>query len=251
MKKLLILPFMAAAVMMASCNGKNTENTYSSNAICTFEYTDADDMAGDDKIYFDQSFIGGGVFSFNNKVSADKSTFFGGCALVGLADPLLEEGHVAKDLCVYGTGYNKSTYYITVKYNPGSMPEHLAHFYQAGSGTLNLGKCYINNTNQMVTIAHYGLAAHDGKEAIPAFAEGDYLTVQFIGQSLSGNMKNVEVTLAKYENGTLQVCDEWKEVDLSPLGAIDYLDVLMSTNRHDLPLCFCIDNLSLSAEFRM
>ena len=131
------------------------------------------------------------------------------------------------------------------------MPEHLAHFYQAGYGTLNLGKCYVNNTNQMVTIAHYGLAAHDDKEAIPAFEEGDYLTLQFIGQSLSGNMKNVEVTLAKYENGALQVCDEWKEVDLSVLGAIDYLDVLMSTNRRDLPLCFCIDNLSLIAEFTM
>ena len=251
MKKLLILPFMAAAVLMASCNGKNTENKYTSNAICTFEYTDADDLTGDDKIYFGEPIIGGGVFSFNGKTSSDKSTLLGGCALVGLADPLLEEGHVANDLCVFGTGYDKSTYYLTVKYNPGNMPEHLAHFYQAGSGTLTLGKCYINNTNQMVTIAHYGLAAHDGKEAIPAFAEGDYLTLQFIGQSLSGNAKNVEVMLAKYENGTLHICDEWKEVDLSPLGAVDYLDVLMSTNRHDLPLCFCIDNLTVNAEFTM
>ena len=67
--------------MMVSCNKKSTENKYTSNALCTFEYSDADELAGDDKIYFDQSFIGGGVFSFNNKVSADKTTLLGGCAL--------------------------------------------------------------------------------------------------------------------------------------------------------------------------
>ena len=246
MKKLLILPLLAIAVMMASCS-ENKGNTYTTDSICTFDYSDADEMAGDAKVFFKSSFVGAGIVGFLNKSNDDQTVFLGGCALVGLSDETLEEGHVAKDLCVYGKGYNNTPYYVTVKYNPGSMPEHLTVFAQKGYGTLRFNKVFVNNTNRMVTIAHYGLAATDESEAIPAFKDGDYVKVQFV----SDKNNTVEFTLAECKNGNLSVIEEWKEIDLTKLGNLDSMDVIMTSNRNDLPMSFCIDNLYISASINM
>ncbi len=246
MKKLLILPLLAVAVMMASCS-ENKGNTYTTDSICTFDYSDADEIAGDDKVYFGGTFIGGGLVGFLNTSGDDGKVFIGGCALVGLADKTLEEGHIAKDLCVYGKGYDNTPYYVTVKYNPGKMPEHLLVFTQKGYGTLNFKKVYVNNTNKMVTIAHYGLPKTEDTEAIPAFQDGDYVRVKFTSNSAA----EVEFTLAERNNGTLTLIDDWKEIDLSKLGTINYVDVEITSNRTDLPLEFCLDNLYLSATINM
>ena len=246
MKKLLILPILAVAVMMASCS-ENKGNTYKTDSICSFDYSNADEMTGESKVYFKSSFVGSGIVGFLNKSNDDQTVFLGGCALVGLADDVLEEGHVAKDLCVYGKGYNNTDYYVTVKYNPGSMPEHLIVFAQQGYGTLTLNKVFVNNTNRMVTIAHYGLPATDESEAIPAFKDGDYVKVQLV----SDKNNTVEFTLAECKNGNLSVIEEWKELDLTKLGYVNSVDVVMESNRKDLPMSFCFDNLNISAVVNM
>ena len=112
---------------------------------------------------------------------------------------------------------------------------------------LVLNKVFVNNTNRMVTIAHYGLAATDESEAIPAFKDGDYVKVQFV----SDKNNTVEFTLAECKNGNLSVIEEWKEIDLTKLGNLDSMDVIMTSNRNDLPMSFCIDNLYISASINM
>lgn len=247
MKLKSILSFMAAAAVLVSCGSNKSESNYTVEAVCNFDYSDAGQLTGDSGVYFQDAFAGAGLLAFLNTASEDKTTFLGGCALVGLSDNTLEEGHVAHELCVFGTGYDESKYYMTVKYGPG-MPEHTCQFVQKGYGTLTPKKMFVNNTNQMVTIARYGLPEHDGIAAIPAFQEGDYVKVVIYGyqEANSSFIGTVEFTLAQYD-GSLEVCKEWKEIDLTKLGNIDYIDVKMQSNRTDLPLCFCVENLEFSA----
>ena len=114
---------------------------------------------------------------FYNKANAAGTEFYGGCALVGLADDVLEEGHVSEsELCVFGSGYDNSKYYATVKYSD-IMPSYMAEFVQKDYGVLRASKFYVNNTNRLVNIAYFGLPEHDGEAAIPPFGDGDYLKV--------------------------------------------------------------------------
>ncbi|MBQ9185809.1 MAG: DUF4465 domain-containing protein [Bacteroidales bacterium] len=247
MKKSFLFTLLAVALAVSCTSTK--ENQYTTNTVCTFDYTDAIEMVGDDQVYFDNYFMGGGVMAFLNKAAGD--VFLGGCALVGLEDDTLEEGHIAAPLSVFGKGYNGSKYYLTIKYDPNSanMPEHLATFVQKDSGTMHAAECQVNNTNRLVHIATFGLPAHDDEDEIPAFQDGDYLKLRIYSTSGSATTseKFVEVTLAERKSGILSVINEWKTVDLTPLGGIEAIDVALLSNRSDIPLCFCIDNLAIAA----
>lgn len=249
MKRYFILFFL---VLFVSCNSSK-ENVYTTNAVCTFDYSDAAELTGADGVYFDKYFLGSGVLAFCNKVQAGE--FLGGCALVGLSDDTLEEGHVAEPLCAFGGGCNNSKYYVTIKFDPSpsAMPEHLIVFMQSDHGRLSPVSCKINNTNRMVNIASFGLPAHDGEAPIPPFADGDYLKVRIYSTSGTARVsdKYVEFTLAEHSNGALSVCKEWTEVDLSSLGNIENIDVALTSNRSDLPMAFCIDNFALAATINM
>lgn len=249
MKKSLFFSLLCAAALTA-CNSGSDENKYTASIVCTFDYTEANDMTGGKGYYCEDSFQIGNILSFNNLYV--NNTFYGGCALVGLTDDVLEEGHIADPMCVFGKGVNDSPYYLTVKVG-NNMPEHLIDFIQKDYGTMYTSKCYFNNTNQLVTIATYGLPAADNNEAIPAFQEGDYFKVRIYATSgkVRVSERYVEFTLAEYTGGKLDVCKEWKEVDLTSLGTVEALDVELLSDRRDLPPYFCIDNLAVSASITM
>ena len=101
------------------------------------------------------------------------------------------------------------------------MPEYDGYFRYAGLGYLKLGECYVNNTNQVVTIAKLGLPG------IPPFAEGDYLKVKMVAKAnlSTTDTKSIEFTLAEFKDGNLNVIDEWTRVDLEPLETVEGLKI--------------------------
>lgn len=234
----------ASALMLSSCGKNSTESYYSTQSLVGFEFADADDLTKDTGYYFDTYFVCASVFALDNKHSGN--TLLGGAALVGLGDDVLAEDHENDNpLCVFGTGgHRDSKYYATIKYSsvPSNMPDRLGVF-MAGNGELMLNSVYINNTNALVNLAYYGKASSE----TPAFQEGDYLKLKFKAYNDLSAETSVEVTLAEYVNGALNIIKEWKEVSLKELGAVRYLDVEMTSNRTDLPLYFCIDDLDLIA----
>ena len=241
MKKIFVL-MAAAALLFTSCSKNPSPSYYTSQALFGFEFTDADDLTEGKGYYFDTYFVCANVFALDNKHSDDN--LLGGAALVGLSDDVLEEGHENDNpLCVFGAGGHKdSKYYATIKYTTleDHMPTHLGVF-MAQEGELLLNSVYVNNTNALVNIAYYGKPS----EGIPAFKEGDYLKLRIKAYSDLSVESYVDVTLAEYTGGSLEIIKEWKEVSLKELGYVRYLDVEMTSNRTDLPLYFCIDDLDL------
>lgn len=233
---------MAVAVAAVSCS-KSAPNEITTNHTCTFDFSNAASACGTDGYYFKQAIVSNDVFAFCNKTDDTQTQFLGGFALVGLADDVLEEDHVANPLCVYGTGYKNSRFYATFKYS-SQMPEYDGYFRYAGLGYLKLGECYVNNTNQVVTIAKLGLPG------IPPFAEGDYLKVKMVANAnlSTTDTKSIEFTLAEFKDGNLNVIDEWTRVDLEPLETVEGLKILVQSNRNDVPLMFCMENVTIASK---
>ena len=46
----------------------------------------------------------------------------------------------------------------------------------------------------------------------------------------------------------LNVIDEWTRVDLEPLETVEGLKILVQSNRNDVPLMFCMENVTIAAK---
>ncbi len=60
--------------------------------------------------------------------------------------------------------------------------------------------------------------------------------------------KSIEFTLAEFKNGNLNVIDEWTRVDLEPLETVEGLKILVQSNRNDVPLMFCMEDVTIAAK---
>ena len=131
----------------------------------------------------------------------------------------------------------------------------------AGYSTLDfatpsdLEKIFVTNTT--LTAANIAV----GNTFSTAFTqEGDHFTLTVKGFTLDGESNHVyspdmsvDVPLAVFENGELNLLDSWKEVDLSAFTGVDGLDFYLETTDMDpvyganTPFYFAIDSLTFAS----
>ena len=130
----------------------------------------------------------------------------------------------------------------------------------AGYSTLDfatpsdLEKVFVTNT----TLAAANVAV--GNTFATAFTnEGDHFTLTIKGFTLDSEYNHVyspdmsvDVQLAVFENGELNLLDSWKEVDLSAFTGVDGLDFYLETSDvgqygPNTPYYFAIDNLTFAS----
>lgn len=156
---------------------------------------------------------------------------------------------------VTGSGANGSSQYLIGMWNTG---EDLTAIPKTPSLKLDLTatgvksstpiSVYVTNTNYAYWVMKKGCAYND------IFGTDDWFKVIFKGVKNGTVTGTVEQYLA--QNGN--VCDEWKLVDLTPLGDVDYIYVqLQSTDNSEYygvsymnnPAYVCLDNLMVTYHY--
>ena len=61
----------------------------------------------------------------------------------------------------------------------------------------------------------------------------------------------VSVDLAKYDEKGLTVLTDWTAVPTDKLGAVEYIDLSIESNRYDIPTYCCIDNVFADVSLSM
>ena len=210
-----------------------------------------------DSVYNILPFIDRGYIGYNNRhrdydPSTDPSDasvtvreygyFTGGFSLSMKCDSLVKEGHVTRsEYCVAdSTGHRFSAVFAVYYQNPdpAQMPDHDIVFVSSVFGSCTPSVCFVQNTNATVNLVRYGDAD------IPPFAQGDYIKLQAVGILDGKTSAPAEMYLANYDGNGLSVVKKWTEFNLSPVGDFDYLDFTLSSNRTDIPLFFCLDDLN-------
>lgn len=120
-----------------------------------------------------------------------------------------------------------------------SMPEHDMQFLQATVGTCSPSYAAFNTT---IDVANYFKS-----QAV----EGDYFNVVITGYSGTSKTGSVEVCLADRRSGKNELVYDWKTVEISDLGAVEYIDFTidcqMSAASQDKDYrYFCFDNFIAS-----
>ncbi|MBO7640921.1 MAG: DUF4465 domain-containing protein [Bacteroidales bacterium] len=240
--KTLILTALVLGGMAAACNPSAT-STSNYTAICTFEYDDIDNYLVDSLITTFQDYIFSG---------ADGLSFIGpdlispcGFIISVRHDPLLADGHVAKDYAVLSKTAAHGVTYVVYVDQPGAPVKQTVNFDYVQYGTCALNGFIVNNTNKVATLATYGLG-----EA-PAFAPGDWMKLTVTGYKGSTKGNSVEVLLADYTGPELKVIKEWTAVETKDFGEFTTLSFSVTSNRDDVPLEVCMDYLqaSISVEY--
>lgn len=244
MKLNFLLPMvLVAGALVCSCNSKEQGTHQSYFGICSFEFTDLPTV-WTDSVYMTDRFYGaeGVTFSGYNPASTVSPTQ-NGFILSARHDPTLESGHLAKDLATVEKFDYKNQVFVVYQDTPGVQPRHVVTFDYQSIGTCVLNGFFVNNTTRVATLAAYG------QDGIPAFAPGDWLKLTvtgYVGTTPTG--KTQEVMLADYTGSELQLIKEWTAVETKDFGAFQYLDFAITSNRTDVPLQACIDDLVTNIE---
>jgi len=167
----------------------------------------------------------------------DDDVFQGGFALCRGVDSLAAAGRTPSRFAVFDKGGNYGSYCYAVFHDTTAtlMPEHgvLAPVPNAQSSNVP-SVVYVQNVQATVQAARLGTGLAGGP-----FGAGDHLTLTVTGYK--GTAKTGEKSVALI-SGT-EPLKEWTEVDLTGLGSVDALDFHLSSNRDDMPLYCCIDDL--------
>ena len=125
-----------------------------------------------------------------------------------------------------------------------AMPDHEVVFNLRSIGTCSLNGLCVANTNYTVNAAKYGFSD------CPKFQEGDYL--KFTVNAIKGETKtgSASIDLVKCDKSGLTVQIGWKAMEIKNALPFDYLDFELQTNRADLPLYCCIDNMVASVSVK-
>lgn len=124
------------------------------------------------------------------------------------------------------------------------MPEHDIRFEQSSVGTCSPTFAFFNTT---IEVAKYFRTKA---------AEGDYFVVNVTGYSGSSQTGSVQVVLADRREGKNELVTDWKTVDISDLGSVQYIDFsidarLSAASTDEDLMYFCMDNLVASVYIRV
>ena len=168
---------------------------------------------------------------------SDDDVFQGGFALCRGIDTLAVEGRKPSYFAVFDNGGNQKSYCYAVFHDTTAtlMPEHavLAPVPNAESSNVPT-LIFVQNVRATVQAARLGTGLAGGP-----FGAGDHLTLTVTGYK--GSAKTGEKSVALI-SGT-EPLKEWTEVDLSSLGSVDAMDFHLTSNRDDMPLYCCVDDL--------
>lgn len=235
-----IIAGLAIAASVSGCANGSYHSEYT--AFCTFEYTDAT-LYGADSLYYEDNFSQAGTFAFLSKRSDDGSEFLGGFMLSLMKDTVYVKDHFTERsrYCVASdsTGAYNSTGFAIFYDSKNSMPEHSVSFlYASSGGVCSLSRVMVANTNETVNTARFGHGE------VPAFQQGDYLKINVTGFLNGEETASASYTLANYDGNGLNVATGWKQMDIGKIGQFDYLDFSLESNRTDLPLYCCVDEIA-------
>ena len=231
---------LIVCALVAGCLSKEQNNSSTYYAVCSFEYANMDNYWAD-SLYFEDDFVGADGLTISHWNPSDPMfPRENGFLFSARHDPTLAEGHQAKPLAVLGKS-DPATLgegYVIYVDKAGEAARHTITFDYQPYGTATLTGFYVNNTNQVATIASFGL------DGIPAFISGDWLKLTVTGYTGSTKGATQEVMLADYTGSELKLIKEWTAVSTSDFGTFQYLDFSITSNRADIPLQACIDNLT-------
>lgn len=231
---------LIASFLSVSC----LEGSFSSNytTVDSFDYIDFL-TTSKDSVFVDGFFIGtSGKFVFNIGTDKEGTKVTGGFGLSSKRDKKLgHRGDKCNEYCVYNSSDKNVTTFAVFHQNddPTLNPNE-------GNAIVFVGGVGAVCTPSTCTVANTGMVAsmiENGADGFEPFADGDYLTLTLTGYQDKVKGKSVSIDLAKYD-GKLTMLNEWKVLDLAPLGNVTSIDVKLETNREGLPLWFCFDNLT-------
>lgn len=241
MKSLRCISAIVAAVAVAGgCLGSGSFNQ-NYTAECAFDYSASE--YGKDSVFFSYDLNIQGLLFLGKRDTDnvdDPSGFKGGFILSLLADTTYCEGHFRSLYSVADTtGAYKSPGFCIWCNEPSAteVPEQSISFYNTAYGTCYPSSMMICNTNYTVNTVKFGT------DACPAFSQGDWIKVTVTG--VLGGVRSgekAEAYLVNYTENGLSVLTDWKRMDLSKIGDIDYLVIKVSSNRPDAPAYCCIDS---------
>ena len=233
----LLLALSLAATATSCIKGSYSENY---TTVDDFDYTNFA-LDNPDSTYHAGYFYGtSGTNVFNIKADEDKK-YVAGFTISMLCDSVVKPGHVTR-----------SEYCVANKAGAEHSPKGFAVYYQHPDPEQNvvndinfvkLGLCtpkyvYVCNTNLVANLVKYG------NDEIPPFVEGDYLDLTFKFYLDEQATTTQTVNLAKYD-GSLSLLTDWTKVEFKDTGAYGYVDLVLTSNRSDLPLSCCIDEYAV------
>ena len=250
MKRIILIAFTAVIAFSCSLGGPSYTTKYTD--VTTFEYdvtlgVDYAKTFSTDSTYFDAAngiALGWNDLGFYHKVSTIDKSFLGGWKLsyqrpVGEGrDAEHPDGYRPSNYRSMGmhTGTSNKTYAVFCQsYDPSDMPERDVRFLQPQYGTCVPVQCWVNNCESVYTAV---------KES---FQTGDKLMLKATGYRGGVQTGNVELQMAAADT----VIYNWTKLDLSALGSIDAIDFELSCNRSNIPMYFCMDELSARIEIEI
>ena len=238
-----ILSGLALGVAVCGCMG----GSFSSNfvTLCNFEYSNVGASPWVDSVMFAQEFADqSGSLIFHNKQSVDKDIHTGGFAISVLRDTTFKEGYVKSFYSVADTSKmtKKGNGFVVYYDNPRTslMPDHAMTFQFYKNGTCTPNSMYRCNTNYVANAALFGVPG------CPKFQAGDYIKLRITGINEGKTTGSTEVDLVNYSDKGLTLVRGWKKVELDKIGAFQYLDLNILSNREDAPRYCCIDSFMAS-----
>lgn len=228
MKKYLYLCF---ALLLAAC-GPEVGQKYTYYADCGFEFPDAMNYCDADSTYIAK--VLAPVDGLEFKGLSEEPGFVFSLQ----RDPVSEEGHAARPYAAFGRGgYANGGGYVVYQDIVGAKVPHTVTFIYPTKGTCALTGFFVNNTNEIVNLARFG------NDVCVPFQPGDYLKLTvtgYVGDKASGTL---ETMLVDFTGSELKLVDEWTAVKCETISNFQYLDFSLSSNRQDIPLRVCIDDL--------
>lgn len=181
----------------------------------------------------------GGIWVANNSEKSDWDQEYGGipsdrCVICN-ADPAF-------------TGADGTAQYSVWAFTPSNSAVVPQMAFAEGV-TRKIASAKVNN------VAKYWHVIKAGYYSKPAFSDGDYYEVIFTGYDAAGvETGSVPVVLADFRDGQSFIMDQWTEVDLSALGAVNKV-VLTAIPSETLSDAFygdyysvCVDEMKVEAE---
>jgi hypothetical protein len=176
--------------------------------------------------------------NFLHQLDADNIWFDGGFILSCAEMP--KSGNTENLFNLYRAnvpkGQVRGNIYTVFYQNPDPllMPKHDVEFAYAQNGTCVLSGCYVTNTVEVADFMKKN------------FKEGDRFAVKAIGYLNGKKTGDAEIALADFTPQKDSIVSKWTSMDLSKLGAIDYVDFEIISTNPDVPTYFCMDNMKAS-----
>lgn len=230
---------LCAVSLAAACDFGAPYSAFNDVASFEYAYTLAEQVAmpecKDSLIILEKPFRGGNYFVLENAQIVRDRAVKPGFLISMRKDNVLSADYPVRPLSSFGRtgGYQSFAYAIFADVRGGSA-SHSVTFGAAEEGTATFVGFYVNNTHEIVNLVTYG------SETVEPFQDGDQLLLT-VTAFPSGS--RTEVMLAEHTGGKLEVINSWKEITVANKDAFTYLDFSVTSNRTDIPLNVCIDNL--------